>query len=74
MNLHIGYAAVREHPTILELATKYHSTANQITLGWHLARGVAVVTASKNTKRQKENLKVRRSSSKSSVITPGDAD
>ncbi|ETW77723.1 hypothetical protein HETIRDRAFT_435767 [Heterobasidion irregulare TC 32-1] len=52
-----GYAAVREHPTILELATKYHSTANQITLGWHLARGVAVVTASKNTERQQENLK-----------------
>ncbi|KAA1472667.1 Aldo/keto reductase [Dentipellis sp. KUC8613] len=51
-----GYASVREHPTILALAKKYGTTANQITLGWHLARGHAFVAASKNAERQKENL------------------
>ncbi|TFY74824.1 hypothetical protein EWM64_g9188 [Hericium alpestre] len=51
-----GYANIRNHPLIAALAQKYHSTPNQITLGWHLARGNVVIPGSKNAERQKENL------------------
>jgi len=49
---------VRGDPLIASLAEKYKCTPNQVTLSWHLARGVAVVTASKNVERQKENRAV----------------
>ncbi|THH19806.1 hypothetical protein EW146_g1432 [Bondarzewia mesenterica] len=51
-----GYAGVTEQPLIVELAAKYKCTPNQVTLGWHVARGVIPVVVSTNVHRQKENL------------------
>lgn len=58
-HLLIGYATVRNDPTIGEIAAKYKVTPTQIILAWHLARGVVVVPASHNAEHQKENLDVR---------------
>ncbi|TBU32940.1 reductase AKOR2 [Dichomitus squalens] len=51
-----GYSTVRNDPTILELADKYKVTPAQIILGWHIARGVAVVPKSSNEQRQRDNI------------------
>ena len=59
----VGYATVREDPLINELAKKYGVTPAQVTLAWHLARGVVVVPASHDPEHQKENLNVSRHSS-----------
>ncbi|KIP07713.1 hypothetical protein PHLGIDRAFT_29900 [Phlebiopsis gigantea 11061_1 CR5-6] len=53
-----GYATVRADPVINELAKKYGVAPTQITLAWHVARGVHVVPGSKNLEHQKENLKL----------------
>ncbi|KAF9008492.1 reductase AKOR2 [Hymenopellis radicata] len=53
-----GHDIVRNDPKIVELAAKNSITPNQLILGWHLARGVAIVPGSQNAERQKENLKV----------------
>ncbi|KAI0773400.1 NADP-dependent oxidoreductase domain-containing protein [Irpex lacteus] len=53
-----GYATVRSDSLIVELASKYKVTPTQIILAWHLARGVVVVPASRNTEHQKENVDV----------------
>ncbi len=54
-----GRETVRSDPKIVELAAKYIVTPTQLILGWHLARGVPIITKSTNVKRQKENLKVQ---------------
>lgn len=51
-----GYNTVRSDPMIVELAKKYKVTPGQIVLGWHVARGVAVVPKSSNPQRQKDNI------------------
>ena len=51
---------MRNDPLILSLSEKYKCTPNQITLGWHIARGVYPVPRSHNAERQKENLSVSR--------------
>ncbi|KAI0682900.1 reductase AKOR2 [Cytidiella melzeri] len=51
-----GYATVRADPLLGELAAKYNVTPAQVTLAWHLARGVVVVPASHNVEHQKENV------------------
>ncbi|KAF8064090.1 reductase AKOR2 [Lyophyllum atratum] len=51
-----GYDSVRNDPLIVELANKYGTTANQITLAWHLARGVVIVPKSDKENRQLENI------------------
>ncbi|KAF8913278.1 reductase AKOR2 [Mucidula mucida] len=53
-----GRETVRSDPKIVELAAKYIVTPTQLILGWHLARGVPIITKSTNVKRQKENLKL----------------
>lgn len=45
-------------PVIVELAQKYQVQPTQITLAWHLGRGVGVVPGSKNPVHQVENITV----------------
>ncbi|KAH9938306.1 NADP-dependent oxidoreductase domain-containing protein [Fomitopsis serialis] len=51
-----GYSAVLTNPVIVELAEKYRTSAAQVVLAWHLARGVIVVPKSADPQRQKDNL------------------
>jgi len=51
-----GYDSVRNDPLIVELASKYKTTPNQVTLAWHLARGIVIVPKSDKENRQKENI------------------
>jgi diketogulonate reductase-like aldo/keto reductase len=51
-----GYSIVRSDPLLNELGKKYGTTANQITLSWHLARDTIIIPKSTNSERQKENL------------------
>lgn len=51
-----GYDSVRNDPLIVELASKYKTTPNQITLAWHLARNIVIVPKSDKQERQKENI------------------
>ncbi|PIL36981.1 transporter [Ganoderma sinense ZZ0214-1] len=51
-----GYAAVREDPTIVELAGKYKVSPVQVILAWHVARGIAAVPKSSDAQRQKDNI------------------
>ncbi|KAF9016046.1 reductase AKOR2 [Hymenopellis radicata] len=53
-----GRDIVRNDPKIVELAAKNKITPNQLILGWHLARDVAIIPGSKDAERQKENLKI----------------
>ncbi|KAF8998072.1 Aldo/keto reductase [Hymenopellis radicata] len=53
-----GRETVRNDPKVVELAAKYNVSPTQLVLGWHLARGVPIITKSTNVERQKENLKV----------------
>lgn len=46
------------HPVLTELARKYGKTAAQITLRWHLDRGLAAIPKTVHTDRMLENLDV----------------
>ncbi|KAF8913292.1 reductase AKOR2 [Mucidula mucida] len=62
-----GRETVRSDPKIVGLAAKYNVTPTQLILGWHLARGVPIITKSSNVERQKENLRLP-------VIAPEDVE
>ncbi|MBR2066752.1 MAG: aldo/keto reductase [Solobacterium sp.] len=47
-----------EHPTIVELAEKYHKTAAQIILRWHIQAGYIVIPGSSNAEHIKENAEI----------------
>ena len=54
----LGYATVRDDPTIVSLASKYKVSSAQVILAWHVSRGCIVVPKSENVERQKQNLDV----------------
>ena len=47
-----------EHPTIVELATKYGKTSAQVVLRWHLEHGVSAIPKSVKPHRIEENFDV----------------
>lgn len=49
---------VLKNPVINELADKYHKSAGQIILRWHIQRGVLPIPKSTHTSRQEENKDV----------------
>lgn len=55
---YVGYATVREDPTVGEIARRYGATPTQVILSWHVGRGVVVVPKSADAGRQKENCQV----------------
>ena len=56
----LGHADKRliEHPLFLDLATKYHKTAAQIILSWHIEEGHIVFPKSENPKHIQENIDI----------------
>lgn len=51
-----GYDAVRNDPTIVEIAKKHGVSSNQVILAWHLVRDTVVIPKSSNAERQMQNL------------------
>jgi len=46
------------HPTIVELARKYHKTPAQIVLRWHIQHGLSIIPKSVHPKRIAENFDI----------------
>lgn len=53
-----GRGGLFENETLAEIGAKYHKTAAQVMLRWHLQRGVVVIPKSTHAERMKENFEV----------------
>ncbi|KAJ7026185.1 NADP-dependent oxidoreductase domain-containing protein [Mycena alexandri] len=51
-----GRDKVRSDPTLVALGAKYNVTSTQISLAWHVARGVVPLPSSTKEERQKQNI------------------
>ncbi len=53
-----GRCGMFENPVLNEIGAKYHKSAAQVILRWHLQRGVVVIPKSTHIERMQENLNV----------------
>lgn len=53
-----GRGGMFENPVLKEIGAKYHKSAAQVILRWHLQRGVIVIPKSTHVERMQENLNV----------------
>lgn len=53
-----GRGGMFAHPVLNEIGAKYHKSAAQIILRWHLQRGVIIIPKSTHIERMQENLNV----------------
>lgn len=53
-----GRGGLFENETLAEIGAKYHKTAAQVMLRWHLQRGIVVIPKSTHAERMKENFEV----------------
>lgn len=53
-----GRGGLFDNPVLAEIGAKYHKTAAQVMLRWHLQRGVVVIPKSTHIERMKENFEV----------------
>lgn len=53
-----GRSGLFEDPVLLEIAKKYHKTAAQVILRWHIQRGTAVIPKTTHRERMEENIQV----------------
>lgn len=56
--LNEGQRDIFKHPTLLDIASKYHKTVAQVILRWHLQKGILSIPKTIHQDRMKENIDI----------------